>query len=73
VAAYRASPADAFAALAVPVLIVVAAVQQLHTASFIDLWWWYPLSLAVVLSAPPANATDLPGRGAAVSSPSHAK
>lgn len=69
----RASTADAFTALAVPALVVVAAVQQLHTASFIDLWWWFPLSLAAVLSAPPANAADLPGRGAAVSSPSHTK
>ncbi len=70
---FRASPADAFAALAVPVLIVVAAVQQLHTASFIDLWWWYPLSLAAVLASPPTKAAELPGGGAAVSSPSHAK
>jgi hypothetical protein len=33
---------------AVPALLAVAAVMQLHTGSFIDLWWWYPMSLAAV-------------------------
>jgi hypothetical protein len=36
---------------AVPVLLAVAAVQQLHTGSYVDLWWWYPLSLAGLLIA----------------------
>jgi hypothetical protein len=33
-------------------LAVLAAVQQLHTGSYIDLWWWFPLSLGAVLGAP---------------------
>jgi hypothetical protein len=39
---------------AVPVLLAVAAVQQLHTGSYVDLWWWYPLGLAAVLGRPPS-------------------
>jgi hypothetical protein len=38
------------ASLAVPVLVAIAVIQQVHTGSFIDLWWWYPVSLAVVLA-----------------------
>jgi hypothetical protein len=34
--------------LAAPAILGVAAVMQLHTGSFIDLWWWYPMSLAAV-------------------------
>jgi hypothetical protein len=34
--------------LAAPAILAVAAVMQLHTGSFIDLWWWYPMSLAAV-------------------------
>jgi hypothetical protein len=37
---------------AVPALLAIAVVQQLHTASFLDLWWWYPVSIAAVLSGP---------------------
>ena len=44
-----------FAAVAVPGLVALAAVQQVHTASYIDLWWWYPLSVAAVLAAPSAG------------------
>jgi hypothetical protein len=36
--------------VAVPALLAIAAVQQAHTASFLDLWWWYPVSVASVLS-----------------------
>ncbi len=39
--------------VAVPALLAIAVVQQLHTASFLDLWWWYPVSVACVLSAGP--------------------
>jgi hypothetical protein len=35
--------------LAVPALCALAAVQQLHTGSYIDLWWWFPLSAGAVL------------------------
>ena len=42
-----------FGGFAVPALLAVAVVQQLHTASFLDLWWWYPVSVACVLSAGP--------------------
>ena len=37
------------AAGVVSALAALAVVQQIHTASFIDLWWWYPLALAVVI------------------------
>lgn len=40
------------AGVAVPALLAVAVVQQLHTASFLDLWWWYPVSVASVLAGP---------------------
>ncbi|MGH9365997.1 MAG: O-antigen ligase family protein [Thermoanaerobaculia bacterium] len=36
--------------LAVPALCALAIVQQVHTGSFIDLWWWFLLSLAAVFS-----------------------
>lgn len=52
------SSADAFTALAVPAIVAVAVVQQLHTASFIDLWWWYPVALAGVLAAPRVPAAE---------------
>ena len=42
----------ALARVTAPALVLLALVQQLHTASYIDLWWWYPLSVALVLSAP---------------------
>ena len=32
-----------------PALVAFAAVAQIHTASYIDLWWWYPLSLASIM------------------------
>lgn len=41
-----------FAAVAVPALVALAAIQQVHTGSYIDLWWWYPLSAAAVLAGP---------------------
>jgi hypothetical protein len=31
-------------------IVVLAAVEQLHTASFIDLWWWYPVAAAALLA-----------------------
>jgi hypothetical protein len=49
-----------FAAVAVPALVALAAIQQVHTGSYIDLWWWYPLSVAAVLAGRPAEpAPDL--------------
>jgi hypothetical protein len=38
--------------VAVPALLALALVQQLHTGSYLDLWWWYPVSVAAVLSGP---------------------
>ncbi|MEP6802251.1 MAG: hypothetical protein ABJC07_09960 [Acidobacteriota bacterium] len=32
------------------VLVLLAAFVQIHTGSYSDLWWWYPVSLAAVLS-----------------------
>ncbi len=32
------------------VLVLFAAFAQIHTGSFSDLWWWYPVSLAAVFS-----------------------
>ena len=40
--------------VAVPALLAIAFVQQFHTASFLDLWWWYPVSVASALCGPPA-------------------
>jgi hypothetical protein len=42
----------------VPALLALAVVQQLHTASFIDLWWWYPLSLSAAVSSSGAHARE---------------
>ena len=49
------TPGGALARVTAPALILLAVVQQLHTASYIDLWWWYPVSVAMVLSAPAAE------------------
>jgi hypothetical protein len=38
--------------VAVPALLAIAFVQQFHTASFLDLWWWYPVSVASALCGP---------------------
>lgn len=43
---------------AVPALLALAVVQQLHTASFIDLWWWYPLSLSAAASSSSAHTGE---------------
>ena len=44
--------------LGVPVLLGVAAAMQLHTGSFIDLWWWFPMSLAAALSGRSCPGTE---------------
>lgn len=44
-------------------LVVLAVVQQLHTASYIDLWWWYPLAAAAAMGS--GSAAE--GAGSAVS------
>jgi hypothetical protein len=49
-----------FAAVAVPALVALAAIQQVHTASYIDLWWWYPLSVAGVLTVRSAEPDPTP-------------
>lgn len=36
--------------MAVPALASLMAFQQLHTGSYVDLWWWYPLSLTAAIS-----------------------
>jgi hypothetical protein len=51
--------------IAVPALLAIAVVQQFHTASFLDLWWWYPVSVASALCGPSAEATGRPRRGQA--------
>ena len=38
-----------------PALVLLAAVEQSHTGSYIDLWWWYPLAVALVLAGPAAD------------------
>jgi len=35
----------------VPVLAALCVAQQLHTGSYIDLWWWFPLTLAGALTS----------------------
>ncbi|MEP6995900.1 MAG: hypothetical protein ABI968_15365 [Acidobacteriota bacterium] len=45
-------------------LCALAVVQQVHTGSYIDLWWWFPLSLAAVLAAAGGDGAALaPGPG----------
>ena len=41
--------AQSSAAVAI-VLVLLAAFAQIHTGSYADLWWWYPVSLAAVFS-----------------------
>ena len=53
--------ADPLAAVAVPALVAVALVAQLHTGSFLDLWWWYPVSIAAVLSGRQGTPFASPG------------
>lgn len=45
--------ADGAPRLAAAAILGVAAVMQLHTGSFIDLWWWYPVSLAAAATTGP--------------------
>ena len=45
----RPRPTATSASFMAPALVAFAAVSQLHTASYIDLWLWYPLSLAAIL------------------------
>lgn len=53
----RAFPANAAARSPVAAaLIAVAVVQQIHTASFIDLWWWYPVCVAAIFASSPERA-----------------
>lgn len=40
-------------AVAAPILAGLAFVQQLHTGSYIDLWWWFPVSAGAFLSSLP--------------------
>jgi hypothetical protein len=54
---------DDMASLCVPALLTLAVVQQVHTASFIDLWWWYPVSLAVVLALEGPESPRADGSG----------
>lgn len=50
-----------FAAVAVPALVALAAIQQVHTGSYVDLWWWFPLSAAAVLAGPSSGPAPAPG------------
>jgi hypothetical protein len=36
------------------VLLLVAAFLELHTGSYVDLWWWYPVALGAVLIRTPS-------------------
>ena len=47
-------PDDLFRRVTAPALVLLAAVQQVHTGSYIDLWWWYPLVVALLLAGPVA-------------------
>jgi hypothetical protein len=49
---WRRNRAGSVEDIAVPALVALAFVQQLHTGSYLDLWWWYPVSVAAVLSGP---------------------
>jgi hypothetical protein len=42
-------------------LLLLAAVEQLHTASYVDLWWWYPLSVAAALGSGPSRVAPASG------------
>jgi hypothetical protein len=48
-------PDDLLWRVTVPALVLLAAVEQAHTGSYIDLWWWYPLAVALVLANPAAG------------------
>jgi hypothetical protein len=52
-------PEDLFRRATAPALVLLAAVQQAHTGSYIDLWWWYPLAVALVLASPVAGPAIL--------------
>ncbi len=62
----RALPREDFASMAVPLLAALAVVQQSRTASYIDLWWWFPLSLAAALAARERDALARPVRRASM-------
>lgn len=53
---FRARPADRVPA--VLALAALAAAQQLHTGSYMDLWWWYPLAAGAVLAGDPSRERD---------------
>jgi hypothetical protein len=60
-------PDDLLWRVTAPALVLLAAVQQAHTGSYIDLWWWYPLAVALVLAGPvggPPPAILVSGNGA---------
>jgi hypothetical protein len=42
----------------VAALAVLAVVQQLHTGSYLDLWWWYPLSVGAAIGGDPAERAE---------------
>ncbi|HEY6148617.1 MAG TPA: hypothetical protein VIZ69_13005 [Thermoanaerobaculia bacterium] len=48
-------PGDLLWRVTAPALVLLAAVEQAHTGSYIDLWWWYPLAVALVLAGPVAG------------------
>ena len=48
-------PDDFFWRVTAPALVLLGAVQQAHTGSYIDLWWWYPLAVGLVLAGPVAG------------------
>jgi hypothetical protein len=36
-------------AVALPTLVAFAVAEQSHTASYRNLWWWYPVAIVAVL------------------------
>ncbi len=54
---------DGHRRVTVPALVLLALVQQIHTGSYIDLWWWYPLSVAMLLAAPSGPPPAILERG----------
>jgi O-antigen ligase len=52
-------PEDLLLRVTAPALVLLAAVEQAHTGSYIDLWWWYPLAVALVIASPVAGPAIL--------------
>jgi hypothetical protein len=47
-------PAGSWRRAGTAACLAFAMVAQIHTGSYVDLWWWFPVALAVVISASPS-------------------